>query len=136
MSDDLVKLTWEKRDETYTTANTSFGSYSVDKSAYDGWQWSYCFEEYYNEGGASCDDMADGMARAEAHWRERVEPITAPLADRIAALEAENAGLKAALNAFDPNVIGSGPSTDMWKLHGAQMAARITLAKLEKGATK
>lgn len=46
---------------------------------------------------------------------------------------AEVISLKAALLAFDPQRIGSGPSTDMRKLHEAQMQARAVLRALEGG---
>jgi len=47
--------------------------------------------------------------------------------DMIWTLAAERDALKAALSAFDPHIIGHGPSTDMQMLHDAQMNARAIL---------
>ena len=89
MSDDLVKLNWSKHTEEIAGAETPFGAYSVEKRDGYGWRWECCFDEYYDEETFSCGDMAEGMACAEKHWRERVQPITKHLSSRIEELEAQ-----------------------------------------------
>jgi len=95
MSDDLVKLEWDIRSGGGASTHLPFGSYFVEEYQFSGWQWSYCFCEYYDEGSYSCKDTADGMSLAEEHWRKRVRPITKPLTDRIEQLVATNEELEA-----------------------------------------
>lgn len=35
-------------------------------------QWEYCYDEYYDEGGGECKNFKEGKAKCEAHYRERV----------------------------------------------------------------
>jgi hypothetical protein len=61
--------------------NTPFGSMQVGRR-YDGMphdslrlQWSYCFDEYYDEGQHDCDTAEHGKAAAEAYFLERLSSM-------------------------------------------------------------
>lgn len=60
------------------SAPTCFGNYRVEKTE-DGFRWSYCFDEYYDEGYSECDSAEDGKAKAEAHWFERLSGCLLPV---------------------------------------------------------
>lgn len=72
-----MKLEWEDMGY-YHSAHTPFGSYTVKRVDGTGWQWGYCFDEYYDEDNFSCDSEADGKNAAENNWQERIAPIIAP----------------------------------------------------------
>lgn len=66
------------------SASTPFGNYYVESGEYraDVYgrpmspAWSYCFDEYYDEGGPTEEESVDAAkAAAEAHWLERISPI-------------------------------------------------------------
>jgi hypothetical protein len=69
----------EEGDETHR-AHTPFGSYSVSCTS-GRWEWSYCFDEYYDEADAECENLSEGIVAANAHWAERVAPIFPALAN-------------------------------------------------------
>lgn len=51
-----------------------FAVYKIEQD--DGsfrWHWSYCFDEYYNEGFEECRSMMEGKAKAEALYIERIK---------------------------------------------------------------
>lgn len=86
---DLIKLEWRINVHGVAEVDTPFGSYGVEECPGHGWRWDYCFDTYYDYDWLTCEDMAEGMSLAEEHWRDRVQPITKPLTDRIEELEAK-----------------------------------------------
>ncbi len=48
------------------------GSYQVEHISGSGWQWRYCWGEYYDEDYHYCDSFEEAKSAAEAHYRERV----------------------------------------------------------------
>lgn len=73
-----MKLEWENSYAERYNAHTPFGSYHVEHRDGSGWQWGYCFDEYYDEDQFGCPSLEEGKKRAEADWQERIEPIIAP----------------------------------------------------------
>ena len=73
----LQPLDWTMDRDGAATAYTPFGFYHVRKQQHAGWQWGYCFDDYYDEGDFDCESIAGGQAAAWAHWVARVSPIIA-----------------------------------------------------------
>lgn len=88
----------EDGDEWYQ-ATTPFGSYHVNRCEGE-WLWRYCFDEYYDEDEASCNDLQSGKNAAQAHWDERVADIVAPAVSHIQSQAAMIAQLEASLSRF------------------------------------
>lgn len=55
-------------------AGTVCGLMRVRRKQYTGWEWSYCFDEYYDKGTRHCDSAEDGKRQAEAYYLERLLP--------------------------------------------------------------
>lgn len=73
--DNLYKikpLAWVEWSASYGMwkAETPFGHYTVTKR-----QWSYYFDNNYDNGAFPCTSIKAGKAAAEAHWRERILPM-------------------------------------------------------------
>lgn len=81
MSNPLVEtpLEWSERRDGCVEAVTPFGSYRVEPADREigilSPRWSYCFDEYYDEGQFECASVDEGKALAQAHWDERVGGI-------------------------------------------------------------
>lgn len=57
------------------------------------YHWSYCFDEYYDEGKEDCDSVEDGKAKAEAFYLSRLMPALAlcgPAQGEVMVAEASN----------------------------------------------
>ena len=86
----LTPLEWSKSwgpdedGDEHHTASTPFGSYTVERSR-GRWKWKYCFDEYYDEDEASCRDLDEGKAAAQAHWNERVSDVVEHLRSALTA---------------------------------------------------
>ena len=69
-------LKWVLNDKLgIRSASTPFGTYYVERYGEGHWKWSYCFDEYYDEGWYICFSPEDGENFAQMHWDERVQPI-------------------------------------------------------------
>jgi hypothetical protein len=63
-------------DETYEP-DCAHGNFYVRKI--DGcWHWSYCFDEYYNEGQHEVSSATEGKEAAWKHWLEYLYPALTP----------------------------------------------------------
>lgn len=79
----IKPLKWERSfsDDCQTyRASTTFGSFEVQRTNWDGdgwgdWMWSYCFDEYYDEAREACSSAVDGKRRCEKHWIARLESV-------------------------------------------------------------
>lgn len=83
-------LKWEhKKDDTSETfrAGVPMGSYEVKRHRAEfeesgewlAWQWSYCFDEYYDEGACECDSAKAGKDLAWSDWLQRIESALKPV---------------------------------------------------------
>ncbi len=87
---EIKPLRWNKNfyswQQSYR-ADTPFGSYVVSRHReycdddsipdeqlkWNGWQWSYCFCEYYDEStGTHCKSAAEGKEKANEAWVDRL----------------------------------------------------------------
>lgn len=68
----IAPLKWELARKNCHRATTPFGMYYVERRN-GGWHWSYCFDEFYDEGDDKCRSLEDGKAKAWAHWQERIK---------------------------------------------------------------
>lgn len=75
----IKALEWQKTPNGID-AFCILGDFSVYKHFYDPdddtkfwWVWSFCFDEYYNEGHQQCRTMKEGKQRAEALYLERIK---------------------------------------------------------------
>jgi len=74
----IKDLEWEEY--TYGTVlrfcycASIFGTMRVEKNYNDRWQWSYCFNEYYDEDCFTCDSLEDGKAKANEFYLSRLIP--------------------------------------------------------------
>ena len=55
--------------EWWYAPNTIFGMIQVYEN-----HWSYCVDEYYDEGGGKCESCQDGMSKAEEWYVSRLMP--------------------------------------------------------------
>ena len=134
MSDALAKFGWKITREGLAYVNTPFGSYGVQEYPGYGWRWFYCFDTYYDHDSLACEDMAHGMSLAEEHWRDRVQPVTKPLTDRIEELEAKLARAVEALGTALSEMVDYADTHPAWsEIWEAREAARTTLADLTGG---
>jgi len=76
----IKPLKWqgEVNESQSMEARTPFGSYRIyEKSNVREWEtkysWSFCFDEYYDEGDFECNTVAEGKKSANKHWTERIE---------------------------------------------------------------
>lgn len=58
------------------SASTIFGAYAlkVVRDEHGGCQWSWCIDEFYDEGSRDCESIKDGKRQAEAFYLERLLP--------------------------------------------------------------
>lgn len=74
----IKPLEWERQKHGGgIAAYCVLGDFKVYKSeGEDGkfkWFWSYCFDEYFNEGYEECRTMKEGRQKAEALYIERIK---------------------------------------------------------------
>jgi hypothetical protein len=106
-----------------------YGSYCVSRE--DRYPVAYIRADFYTT-------LQARLAEVEAERDEWQSLAEAAIKDdamknvHYAEVQTRVKGLEEALRAFSPNRIGHGPSTDMRKLHDAQMAAEATLEDMEK----
>jgi len=72
----ITPLKWKRyfseRVQSFT-AQTVFGSYTVDRMRYgsdvwSNWRWECCFDEDCDEGGERYKSSVEGKREAENHW--------------------------------------------------------------------
>ena len=79
----ITPLEWEFSGSDYHetwSAGTTFAELTVnrirvaveDGSPWAGWKWSYCFDEYHDEGYQECESPEEGKRLAEEHWQKRL----------------------------------------------------------------
>ena len=81
MSDQLYKLKpldWVDDVDGDASTRTILGNIYVRKEEHSGWKWGYCFDEYYDADDFSCDDKADGIAKANAYYLSRIMDALIP----------------------------------------------------------
>lgn len=70
-------LEWEGYATDRFSAATIFGNITIMRD-FDGWSYSWCFDEIYDEGRVRCDSRDDVFAEAEAFYLSRLIPALAP----------------------------------------------------------
>lgn len=85
MSYSIKPLKWEisknKISENYT-AHVPMGTYTVfrnrrdwdEAQPFENWQWSYCFDEYYDESTQDCESLKEGKNKCWEDWIKRILP--------------------------------------------------------------
>lgn len=71
----ISPLEWDGKTcgtEAFYTASTPFGQYAVSQDDDGSCRWSYCFDEYYDDGTTHCDSLEDAKRLAEEHWQQRL----------------------------------------------------------------
>ncbi len=68
-SDDIIAPDLHELHES----RTSISRFSVEKWISGNWAYSYCFDEYYDDGSGMCKDPEDGKAKCEKIWTERLK---------------------------------------------------------------
>lgn len=76
----IKPLKWEgKLKEEFDSLNayTPFGSYTINLNDPDSlheqkYLWSYCFDEYYDEGEFYADTLKEAKKACQKHWEERL----------------------------------------------------------------
>lgn len=73
----VLPLEWKRSANpeypNWYTASTIFGDITIDCDD-DTWHYRYCFDEYYDEGRATCDSFEDAKEKAEAFYLRRLLP--------------------------------------------------------------
>ena len=77
----IKPLEWKNRtDEIVATdlsevheSLTPIGIFDVQKMQSGDWYYSFCFDEYHDDGGGECESLSDGKNICEKIWTERLE---------------------------------------------------------------
>lgn len=69
----IKRLEWVPNCQQWE-ANTIFGSLFVNQEEDGSVFFSYCVDEYYDEGRESCESIEEGKAKAEAWYLSRLVP--------------------------------------------------------------
>lgn len=56
----------------YWYADSAYGTWTIEKWP-EGFRWSVCIDEFYDEPSGRCDTLEQAKDSAEAYYRERVE---------------------------------------------------------------
>jgi hypothetical protein len=54
-------------------AFTPIAVFEIEQWASGDWAYSWCFCEYYDQGGDLCESLEDGKAKCEKIWVEKLE---------------------------------------------------------------
>lgn len=73
----IKPLKWKNKGNDYYSADTIFGSYNIGKTYNPSrfekkYEWSYCFDEYYDEGRFYVNSIAEAKQAALAEWVSRI----------------------------------------------------------------
>lgn len=48
-------------------------TFGIQKMKSEDWFYHFCFDEYYDDGGGSCENLEDGKAKCEKIWVDKLK---------------------------------------------------------------
>lgn len=75
----IKPLVWNRRTDDAGREQASAGVWGLSVQwIWNCYTWKYCVDEFYDEGTEDCDTLADGIAKAEAWYSDRVRQYLIP----------------------------------------------------------
>ncbi len=54
-------------------SSTPIGTFDVQKMQSGDWYYRFCFDEYYDDGSGSCENLSDGKNICEKIWENKLK---------------------------------------------------------------